>query len=80
MKQIVSGIAPVASLVNWVGGEETTVYGGWLFVLSNRTDITSLKQLANASVCIQTCPADVRVWYLMRPVKNVLLPKSEAGC
>lgn len=50
VKQIVSGISPVASLVNWVGGKETSVYGGCIFVRSNRTDITSLKQLVNASV------------------------------
>lgn len=50
LKQIITGISPVASLVNWVKGRETSVYGGCVFVRSDRTDITSLKHLTNASV------------------------------
>lgn len=48
--QVTNGIAPVASLVNWVGGEMTYVYGGCIYVLANRTNITSLKDLVNMKV------------------------------
>jgi len=48
--QVVTGIAPVASLVNWVGGEVTYVYGGCVYVLANRTNITSLRDLVDTKV------------------------------
>ncbi len=58
--QIVTGIAPVASLVNWVGGEVTYVYGGCVFALANRVDISSLKDLVNMKVIAST-----RSWWLL---------------
>ena len=51
--QVVTGIAPVASLVNWVGGEVTHVYGGCVYVLANRTNITSLRDLVDMKVQAQ---------------------------
>lgn len=51
--QLQSGIAPVASLVNIVGGVETDVAGGCMFALANRTNITSLKDIVDVKVlCI----------------------------
>lgn len=48
--QIVGGTTPVASLVNWVDGEATYIYGGCVFALASRTNITSLKDLVDMKV------------------------------
>ncbi|DBA66841.1 TPA: hypothetical protein ACH3X2_001975 [Trebouxia sp. C0005] len=50
--QVAAGIAPVASLVNWVGGEMTYVYGGCVYVLANRTNITSLRDLVDMKIAL----------------------------
>ena len=49
--QLSSGISPVASLVNSVGGKDTYVVGGCMFALANRTNITSLQDLVDMKVC-----------------------------
>lgn len=48
--QLNTPIAPVATLANLVGGEETHVVGGCLFALANRTNITSLRDCVDMKV------------------------------
>ncbi|KAL0044703.1 hypothetical protein WJX82_006155 [Trebouxia sp. C0006] len=50
--QVVTGISPVASLVNWVGGEVTYVYGGCVYALASRTNITSLRDLVDTKIAL----------------------------
>ena len=48
--QLVSPVAPVASLVNNVAGKDTYAYGVCLFALANNTSINSLYDMKNRKV------------------------------
>lgn len=48
--QLNTQVAPIAALVNRVGGEDTHIVGGCLFALANRTNITSLRDCVDMKV------------------------------
>ncbi|KAL3158748.1 hypothetical protein ABBQ32_011476 [Trebouxia sp. C0010 RCD-2024] len=50
--QLESGITPIASLVNIVGGVEVDVAGACMFALANRTNVTSLRDIVNMKISL----------------------------
>lgn len=77
--QVVTGISPVASLVNWVGGEVTYVYGGCVYALASRTNITSLKDLVDTKVQAHWFRAYVLNMCLMADAHYILLVMKHIG-